>query len=150
MSGDHDDLDAEVRRLLGEGDDLLEEDRSEGALARYHAAWERLPEPRTDHPVALDILAADGNSHFFRSDYAAARDALMTAMTFGGAVDNPYLRLRLGQCLFEAGDEREAANWLAGAYLLEGSKLFVDEDPKYLEFIRSQLQPPPGGWPEGW
>ena len=28
--------------------------------------------------------------------------------------------------------------------------LFADEDPKYVEFIKSQLEPPPGGWPEGW
>ena len=48
------------------------------------------------------------------------------------------------------GETDEAANWLAGAYLLEGQELFSQDDPKYLEFIKSQLQPPPGGWPEGW
>jgi hypothetical protein len=65
-------------------------------------------------------------------------------------VHNPFLRLRLGQCLFESGDRQDAANWLAGAYLLEGKKLFADDDPQYLEFIKAQLAPPPGGWPEGW
>ena len=30
-------------------------------------------------------------------------------------------------------------------------RLFAEgEDPKYLESFRGQLQPPPGGWPEGW
>jgi hypothetical protein len=28
--------------------------------------------------------------------------------------------------------------------------VFADDDAKYLEFITPQLQPPPGGWPEGW
>jgi hypothetical protein len=52
--------------------------------------------------------------------------------------------------MFELGETAEAANWLAGAYLLEGTKLFAQEDPKYLEFIKSKLETPPGGWPEGW
>lgn len=74
----------------------------------------------------------------------------MTAMKCDGATGNPYLRLRLGQCLFELGEMREAANWLSGAYLLEGKKIFAEDDPKYLEFVKDKLQPPPGGWPEGW
>lgn len=69
---------------------------------------------------------------------------------YGEPVGNPYLRLRLGQCMYELGEMTEAANWLAGAYLSEGTKLFAHDDPKYLDFIKSQLKPPPGGWPEGW
>jgi hypothetical protein len=65
-------------------------------------------------------------------------------------VANPFLRLRLGQALYELGDEQEAANWLVPAYLSEGPALFEDDDPKYLEFFCSKLAPPPGGWPEGW
>lgn len=80
------------------------------------------------------------------------RDALMTAMRSpeGEPTGNPFLRLRLGQCMYELGESVEAANWLAGAYLLEGNELFSQDDPKYLEFIKSKLDPPPGGWPEGW
>lgn len=48
------------------------------------------------------------------------------------------------------GDEREAANWLVLAFLSEGRSLFLEDDPKYLDFFRGRLQPPPGGWPEGW
>jgi hypothetical protein len=68
----------------------------------------------------------------------------------GGPIGNPFLRLRLGQCMYELGETDEAANWLAGAYLLEGKELFSQDDPKYLEFIKSRLEPPPNGWPEGW
>jgi hypothetical protein len=75
----------------------------------------------------------------------------MTAMTHGeGATSNPFLRLRLGQCLYELGEMKEAANWLAGAYLMEGQAIFAEDSPKYLEFVRSKLEPPPDGWPEGW
>jgi hypothetical protein len=60
------------------------------------------------------------------------------------------VRLRLGQSLYELWDEREAANWLVPVYLMEGRKPFEMDDPKYLEFFRGRLQPPPTGWPTGW
>ncbi len=74
----------------------------------------------------------------------------MTALQCSGAPANLFVRLRLGQRLFELGDRQKAAQWLAGVYPLEGKAPFAGDDPKYLEFIKAQLQPPPGGWPEGW
>ncbi|MFO0891091.1 MAG: hypothetical protein U0790_18345 [Isosphaeraceae bacterium] len=107
---------------------------------------------RTAQPNALHVLAAIGDVRFQRREFAAGREVLMTAMrcAHGEPVGNPFLRLRLGQCLFELGETEEAANWLAGAFLSEGTKLFAEDDPKYLAFIKSQLQPPPDGWSEGW
>jgi len=63
---------------------------------------------------------------------------------------NPFIQLRLGQCSYESGDMDNASQWLVRAYLSEGTKIFRDDDPKYLDFIKSQLKPPPAGWPEGW
>lgn len=145
-------LDDQIRRLLDEGDELLDDDRIEESMSRYRSAWDLLPEPRTDQPLALDVLAAMGDAHFSCGDFAAGRDAFMTAMrcSHGEPLGNPFLRLRLGQCMYETDEMKEAANWLAGAYLLEGVALFAHDDPKYLEFIKSRLEPPPGGWPEGW
>jgi hypothetical protein len=152
MSNSPDESHERVSRLLDEGDERLNDNRFDEALALYQTAWEILTEPRTDHPDAMLVLAAIGDVHFFREDFAAGRDAFMTCMNCpeGEPMANPFLRLRLGQCLFELGETVEAANWLAGAYLLEGKGLFFQDDPKYLEFIKSRLEPPPGGWPEGW
>jgi len=145
-----DDVKGEVDRLCAEGDELLDQDGYEDALARYTAAWELLPEPREDCPDAMWIQSGIGDAHFYRGDFALARQAFMRVLRCGGEPDNPYLRLRLGRCLFEMGERQEAANWLTGAYLFEGKKIFADDDPKYLEFIKAQLNPPPNGWPEGW
>jgi hypothetical protein len=86
----------------------VNEDRPEDAIARFEAAWERLPEPRTDHPDAPYVLAAVGDAHFLRGDFAAGRDAFMTALrcAHGEPIGNPFLRLRLGQCMFELGEMR--------------------------------------------
>jgi hypothetical protein len=52
--------------------------------------------------------------------------------------------------LFELRELEEAANWLGGAFLLEGTKIFAENDPKYLAFVKPKLSPPRSGWPEGW
>jgi tetratricopeptide (TPR) repeat protein len=140
----------QIQRLCAEGDDLFEQERDEEALARYYSAWELLPEPRTGWEAGSWILGAIADVHFYRDDFAAMIKPLMTAMQCDGATANPFLRLRLGQCLFELGEFDEAANWLAGAYLEEGKSIFDEDDPKYLAFIKSKLSLPPGGWPEGW
>jgi tetratricopeptide (TPR) repeat protein len=146
-----DEIHEQISGLCARGDDLADAGRLGEALAAYQEAWELLPEPRSEWSAALWILAAIGDAHFFAGDFAAGKDVLMAAMIrCDGATGNPFLRLRLGQCLFELGDLHEASNWMAMAYLSEGKELFSDDDPKYLAFIKSQLDPPPGGWPEGW
>jgi hypothetical protein len=140
----------EAERLLAEGDELADEELNEEALSKFQAAWEVLPEPKDDQEPAVRILGAIADSQFYLGRWDACRAAVQHAFRCGGDVANPFLRLRLGQALFELGNEREAANWLVPAYLSEGRMLFEDDDPKYLEFFRSKLLPPPGGWPEGW
>ncbi len=61
-----------------------------------------------------------------------------------------FFRLRLGQSLYELGDEQEAANWLVPVYLMEGRTPFEIDGLKYLEFFRNKLKEPQGGWPDGW
>lgn len=146
-----DDLSEQINAHCSEGDALAMEDQFEDALAEFENAWELLPEPRTQWEAALWILSALGDAHFFLEDWQACCDALMLAVKeCAGAMENPFVRLRLGQSLFELGNRREAANWWTPAYLQEGLPLFDAEDPKYLTYLKSQLQPPPGGWPEGW
>jgi len=96
-----DELHERIQRLCAEGNDLLDQERYEDAVARFSSAWELLPHPRTDWDAATWILAAIADAHFLRDDFAAMRQPLMTAMLCGGATGNPFLRLRLGQCLFE-------------------------------------------------
>jgi hypothetical protein len=66
------------------------------------------------------------------------------------AIGNPFIHLRLGQCQFEIGNLKRAADELARAFLMEGLALFEDEDPKYIEWIKPQLKEPKEGWPEGY
>ncbi|WP_020472605.1 hypothetical protein [Zavarzinella formosa] len=140
----------EADRLFAEGEELADAGNEAEALARFQAAWAALPEPRDEQEPAAMILAAIADSQFYLGQWEACRETVQQAFRCGADVANPFLRLRLGQSLYELGNEPEAANWLTPAYLSEGRALFADDDPKYLEFFQGKLAPPPGGWPEGW
>lgn len=145
-----DELHEPIERLCAEGDELLHGERFSAAVTCFESAWQLLPVPQTNWDAAAWILAAIADAHFWNGDFGGMRQPLMTAMQCDGATANPFLRLRLGQCLFELGEFDQAAKWLTGAFLLEGTKIFAEADPKYLEFIKTRLSPPPGGWPDGW
>jgi hypothetical protein len=144
-------LHQQIDALCAKGDDFANNDHFSQALAEYAKAWELLPEPKQECDAALWILAAIGDAHFRSGNWEGCRTALMeAAKSCDGAIENPFMRLRLGQSLFEVGNLGEAANWMGMAFVMEGKKLFVNEDPKYLDFIKRKFQPPPEGWPEGW
>jgi hypothetical protein len=139
-----------AERLFAKGEDLADAQLDGAALNCFRAAWEVLPEPREEQRPAGRILAAIADSCFYLGQWAACRDAVQHAFRCGADPANPFLRLRLGQALFELGEQQEAEGWLVPAFLSEGPSLFADEDPKYLASFRGRLCPPPGEWPPGW
>jgi tetratricopeptide (TPR) repeat protein len=139
----------ELDRHCAAGNELAKQERYPEALKSFWAAWDLIPEPKTDWNAATWVLAAVGDVNFLGGDFVAGRDNLSSAMHCPDAIGNPFLHLRLGQCQFELGEMDPAADNLARAFLLEGKRLFENDDPKYLAFIKSKLRAPEGGWPEG-
>src|SRR5262245_21614503 len=103
----------EAERLLAEGDDLANKELDEDAFAKFRAAWAALPEPKDEQEPAIRILAAIADCQFHLGRWDECRASVQHALRCGADVANPFLRLRLGQALYELGDAREAANWLA-------------------------------------
>jgi hypothetical protein len=140
----------DAERLFAEGEKLADAEEDAEALARFRAAWNVLPEPKDEQELAGRILAAIADSHFHLGEWEECWRAVQHAFRCGEDINNRFLRLRLGQSLYELGDEQEAANWLVPVYIQEGREPFESDDPKYLEFFWARLDPPPGGWPDGW
>src|SRR5262245_46971061 len=134
-----------IQTYCKNGDALAEKEQYPAALEQYWAAWDLLPVPKTDWEAATWILAAVGEANFFGADYVAGRDNLSMAMRCPDGLGNPFLHLRLGQCQFELGNLDRAADELARAYMGAGADIFEGED-KYFAFLKTRLQPPPGGW----
>jgi len=141
---------APVERLMAAGEKCMVRRRFADALGKFQEAWSALPQPPADESLAVRILAAIGDCHFHLHNWYECHQGMQGALQHGASVGDVFIRLRLGQSLYELGNEREAANWLVPVYLTEGRAPFAQDDLKYLEFFRTQLKPPAGGWPAGW
>ncbi len=134
-----DDLRLMIDKLCQKGDQLAQIDQADDALDQFDAAWELLPNPKNQWPAATWILMAAGDVYFEKREFAAAIEMLRDALVLPDGEVNPFIWLRLGQSLFEIGDFDAAADALETAFRKNGEGLFADEDPKYLNFVKTQL-----------
>lgn len=128
-----------IDQLCQKGDQFAQIDQFDDALDQYEAAWQLLPEPKNQWPAASWILMAAGDVYFEMRDFVAASETLRDSLEMPGGESNPFLLLRLGQSLFELGNLDAAAEALEAVYRGRGTELFLDEDPKYLNFLKTQL-----------
>jgi len=129
---------AEIKRLCALGDEHGQRSEYDKALGQYWKAWDLLPEPKAEWEAATWILAAIGDTNFVSGNYEAGRDNLSNAMHCPGAIGNPFLHLRLGQCQLELGNQDRAADELMRAYMGAGPDIFKDQDPKYIAFLKTR------------
>jgi len=131
---------AEIKRMCAAGDAQAARGQFAQALKLYWAAWDLLPEPKVEWDAATWILGAIGDANFLAGDFVAGRDNLASAMHCPGAIGNPFLHLRLGQCQFELGALDRAADELMRAYMGARPDIFKDQDAKYLRFLQSRAK----------
>ena len=123
-----------------QGDNYACSEAYDKALHEYWQAFDLLPSPPTQWEVATWILTAIGDANFYLKDYEAGRDNLSNCMHCPGAIGNPFIHLRLGQCQFELGNKDRAADEFTRAYALEGEVIFADEDPKYFALLKTNIE----------
>ena len=129
-----------IQQHCSDGDALAKSGRYEDAIVEYNQAWAMVPEPKDRWNASTWVLAAIGDACFLAGYATSAREALEYAMTCPDAVGNPFLHLRLGQVLFDAGELDGAADELMRAYLGAGDEIFASEDSRYLTFLRTRAK----------
>lgn len=135
----------EIQQLCAEGDVLAEDGSFEQAIALYNKAWSLIPAPPTHWEASTWVLAAIGDASFQGGLFGSGLGALQQALLCPGAIGNPFIHLRLGQCALEQGDLALAAEHLTRAYALEGADIFELDDPKYFAFLKTRIAPPASG-----
>ncbi|MBL8849004.1 MAG: tetratricopeptide repeat protein [Planctomycetaceae bacterium] len=137
-----------IKRLCAKGDRFAKQGKFKDAVARYESAWALLPEPKEHWEAATWIHAAVADALFLQGEYEQADERLRVALVSEcpGALGNPFLLLRRGQCAYELLRYDRAREELIGAYMLEGSAIFESEDSKYFEWLKTQVEPPANGW----
>lgn len=141
-----DELHSQIKQRCEQANTLLDNGQPRPALEELWAAWDLLPEPKTQWEAATFILGSIGDTNFLVGDFEAGRDNLQSAMHCPDAIGNAFLHFRLGQCEFELGDHDNAAQELARAYMAAGVEVFKGDDPKYYAYLQKRLEPPPNGW----
>ncbi len=128
-----------IQKHSMDGDAFVENEAFKEAYEQYWKAFDLIPEPKTDWEVSTWVLVAIGDTHFLENDFEAGLENLSNAMHCPGAIGNPFIHLRLGQCQFELGNFNQAADELTRAFALEGEEIFQDDDPKYFEFLKTKI-----------
>ncbi|MBN1525198.1 MAG: tetratricopeptide repeat protein [Spirochaetales bacterium] len=139
MSDFPDAVHAKIEALCEKGDVLVENSKFDKALEQYEKALQLVPDPKTDYEAATWIYAALGDTYFFMQKYDAAKNSFYDALNCFQGQGNPFIHLRLGQRLFELNDPVNAADQLMRAFMAEGPEIFMEDDPKYLTFLKSQI-----------
>ncbi|WP_159022091.1 hypothetical protein [Formosa sp. L2A11] len=129
----------DIQDLCEKGDSLVDQENFSLAIENYWKAFDLVPEPKTDWDAVTWILTAIGDANFIGNDFQAGVDNLSTAMHCPGGIDNPFIHMRLGQCQFEVGNLDRAADELTRAFAIEGDEIFSEDDPKYLEFLKTRI-----------
>ncbi len=135
-----DDIHAEVTSLCKLGDDLAKVGNFESAKQKYVDALKLLPENHREWEAATWIYVAIGDVHFRMNNYEKAFKCFFNAVQCPKGLGNPFIHLRLGQLYFEQGNFDKAADDLTRAYMGAGMNIFMEDDPKYLEFLETKIE----------
>lgn len=137
---------SQVRSILNDARDLIGRKEYRKAVEASLKAIAVVPDPQDQHKEMVEILATIGEANFRAKAFDQAKNAFSDAMHFPGAIGDPQLHLRLGECQLEVGNLQRAKDELARAAMGGGKDIFAAEDPKYWKFISAILKAPPGGW----
>lgn len=131
---------AKIEDLSEQGNSFEENGDFANALIQYYKALDLLPLPKEKWEASTWLYTAIGDVQFMNDDFHEAVESFSSAMLCPNAIGNPFLHLRLGQCLFEIGYKEEAASQLTRAYAIEGDHIFSDEDPRYFQFLKTKIE----------
>ena len=128
-----------ITALCKEGDTLAAAGKSDDARQKYVAALKLLPDEPGQWEAATWIYVALGDVHFHAQNFDKAFKCFYNAVQSPKGLGNPYIHLRLGQLYYEQENFAKAADELTRAWMGGGIDIFMEDDPKYLEFLASNI-----------
>ena len=130
-------IEQSVRELCAEGYSAYDNGDTKTALRQFYRAWTLLPKPQSQWEAAGWVLTAIGDTYFAQRNWSSGIEALRSATHCPGARGNPFIHLRLGQCLYESGELDLARNEFLRVKDHGGGELLTKEDNKYRELLET-------------
>lgn len=132
-----------IVELSEQGDQLAEKMKLDEAILKYQQALELLPEPIYLWEASTWLFAAIGDAYYFSEQYNGGLNAFLEAQKCPDALDNPFICMRIGECFYEIGNFEKAESYLLGVYMLDGKEVFLEEEPKYWNFLEKRIAKQP-------
>ncbi|WP_059172937.1 tol-pal system YbgF family protein [Bacillus sp. FJAT-27445] len=129
----------QIVELCSQGDELVNNGEFEEAIELYSNALDLIPEPKIIWEASTWVYTALRDTHFFIENYEVAMNFLYDALNCPDGMGNPFILLRLGECLYELGEVSKSKEYLLRAYVLEGYSIFQSEDDKYFQVIINEI-----------
>ena len=105
------------------------------AIRHFFEAWNLLPKPQSQWIEAGWVLTALGDSYFKAENYNSAIEALKSALHCPNTDTNPFVHMRLGQCLYQQQLLTEAKLYLQDCLNHGGNDLLAKEPSCYLALL---------------
>ena len=132
-----------IRAICEHADMLVKMKEYSFAISKYFEALSLIPDPKREYKAATWIYTSIGETYWKLRDYHNAGAQFFNALTSVGGDQSARLNLRVGECLYECGDDTHYPEYLCKAYMLDGEHAFEEEDPKYFEAIRYEVEGAP-------
>ena len=126
--------------LSEEGNSLAASGQHEQAKEKFLEALKLIPQPHTEWQAATWLYTAIGDMHFHLKNHERVMRCFINAVQCPDGLGNPFIHLRLGQAYFDLGNLEKAADELTRAYMGAGLDIFLEDSPKYLEFLESKIE----------
>ncbi|MBB1336148.1 MULTISPECIES: hypothetical protein, partial [unclassified Pseudoalteromonas] len=100
-------------------------------------------DPDEDWEQAVWLKVSIGDSYYMLDEYEQSLDAMLDALNYPEALDNPFIHFRAGQCHYQLDDKERSKNALLKAYMLAGKEIFEDHEEDglfYYDFLKSEVQ----------
>lgn len=128
-----------VMALCKQGDNQVAARQFEKAKDSYLDALLLLPPNHQEWEAATWIYVAVGDVHLHLNNNEKAFKAYYNALQCPNGLGNPYIHFRLGQHYFEQENWEKAQDEFVRAYMGGGIDIFMEDDPKYLEFLEQRV-----------
>lgn len=133
------DIQEALDEVCEQGNEAMDEDDPQEALLFFRQAVDLLPEPADKWEAYGWLCTAQGDAHYAMEDFESAFEQFQEAYNLSAPEEvNPFILLRLGQCYRRLGNDKNAAEYLLRAYMLEGEEIF-EEDADDFAFLKNTV-----------
>lgn len=133
-----DQLYSRILAFSNQGEKYFDQRQFDKAIAEYEQALSLIPMPQSDWEASTWINTALGDSYFLMKKYEPALNYFYDAYKGPNANDNPFINMRIGQCLFELNNLEKSEDYLLKAFMLDGEKVFRADSNKYLNYLKQK------------